>query len=459
MSQLSLSTGQISGQANVASTRLHGRWLLAARVTWVALVGLALALCILGLPAYYQRIQVPCIGTVACQLDGALTPAGVRALQTIGVSLSAYAAYNIALLLVLVVVWSTVGFVIFWRRSDEWIALLVALTLALFSTVQQDTTPTALAMAHPAWTIPVEAMNFLSEFCLGLFFYLFPNGRFAPRWTRWCALFFALITALEIFPPVDSPLNALLWPDWVRGLSFLFIFLSVIFSQVYRYRRMTTPTQRQQVKWAVSGVVVSLVGVLVLNLLNGFATAVQPGSFLEIAANTLLPLIFLPIPLSLAIAILRYRLWEIDAIINKALVYGLLSVLLAAVYAGLVLGLQALLGGLLHQTSAIALVVSTLAIYALFRPLRHRIQAAIDRRFYRRRYDAAKILTAFSATLRNEVDLATLSEHLVAVVEETMQPTSVSLWLRPPPSPGTQHASWSTTLAGSSEQEARKEGR
>ena len=375
---------------------------------------------------------MPCIGTAACQLDGALTPAGVRTLHAIGLSLSAYAAYNIVFVMILVVVWSAVGFVLFWRRSDEWMALLVALTLVLFNTVQQDATSTALAMAHPAWTIPVEAMNFLSELCFGLFFYLFPNGRFAPRWMRWFALFFALITALEIFPPVDSPLNALLWPDWVRGLSFSFIFLSVIFSQIYRYRRMATSTQRQQVKWAVSGIVVSLVGVLVLNLLNGFATAVQPGSFIEIAANTLFPLILLPIPLSLAIAILRYRLWDIDAIINKALVYGLLSALLAAIYVGLILGLQALLGGLLHQTNAIALVVSTLAIFALFQPLHHRIQAVIDRRFYRRKYDAEKILAAFSATLRNEVDLEELSEHLLAVVQETMRPAHVSLWLRPP---------------------------
>jgi hypothetical protein len=129
-------------------------------------------------------------------------------------------------------------------------------------------------------------------------------------------------------------------------------------------------------------------------------------------------------------------------------------VLLTAVYAGLVLGLQALLGGLLHQTNALALVVSTLAIAALFQPLRHRIQAVIDRRFYRRKYDAEKILAAFSATLRQEVDLATLSEHLVGVVQETMQPASVSLWLRPP---AHQQVLWRAISAVPSEDEARGE--
>jgi hypothetical protein len=431
MSQFSLSSGQPSREANASGTRLQGRSLLAARVAWMAIVVFGFVLGIISLPIYYQRIQVPCTSTAACQLNGALTPAGVHTLQAIGVSLNSYAIYNVVFGMVLVVIWSAVGLIIFWRRSVEWIALLVALTLVLFP-AQQDTAPTALAMTYPSWTIPVEVLNFLSEFCLGLFFYLFPNGRFVPRWTCWFALLFALITALEIFPPVNSPLNALLWPDWVRGLAFLVIFLSVIFSQIYRYRRMTTPTQRQQVKWAVSGIVVTLVCVLGLNLLYGFAATVQPGSFVEIASNTVFPILLLPIPFSLAVAVLRYRLWDIDAIINKALVYGLLSVLLAVVFAGLVLGMQALLGGLLHLTNAIALVVSTLAIYALFQPLRRRIQNLIDRRFYRHKYDAARTLAAFNATLRQEVDLEQLSEQLVAVVQETMQPAHVSLWLRPP---------------------------
>jgi hypothetical protein len=140
------------------------------------------------------------------------------------------------------------------------------------------------------------------------------------------------------------------------------------------------------------------------------------------------------IPISIAIAILRSRLYDIDTIINKALVYGLLTTLLAAVYAGLIIGLESLAGVITRQGSQqpVALVVSTLVIYILFQPLRSRIQSIIDRRFYRRKYDAARVLAAFSATLRNEVDLEQLSDQLVAVVQETMQPTHVSLWLRPP---------------------------
>ena len=145
----------------------------------------------------------------------------------------------------------------------------------------------------------------------------------------------------------------------------------------------------------------------------------------------MIALSFVLFPLSLAIAILRYRLWDVDVLINKTLVYGGLSGTLLAVYAVCILGLQALLRRLFNQTSEIAIVVSTLVIAALFQPLRKRIQAGIDRRFYRRKYDAARTLTAFSASLRNEVDLSQLSEQLVAIVQETMQPTHISLWLRP----------------------------
>jgi hypothetical protein len=137
------------------------------------------------------------------------------------------------------------------------------------------------------------------------------------------------------------------------------------------------------------------------------------------------------IPLSIGFSILRYRLYDIDVLINRTLVYGSLTALLALLYFGLIVALQSLFQGLFKQNNAVAIVVSTLFIFALFQPLRRRIQAIIDRRFYRRKYDAAKTLEAFSATLRNEVDLSQLREHLVAVVEETMQPTFVSLWLRP----------------------------
>ena len=153
--------------------------------------------------------------------------------------------------------------------------------------------------------------------------------------------------------------------------------------------------------------------------------------------------------LGLGFAILRFRLWDIDILINRTLVYLMLTISLALIYFGLVIGLGALVRlftGQLAQ-SPVVIVVSTLAIAAFFQPLRRRFQAIIDRRFYRRKYDAAKTLEAFSVTLRTETDLDRLSEQLVAVVEETMQPTHVSIWLRPTTPARKPSATWSSTHA------------
>jgi hypothetical protein len=137
------------------------------------------------------------------------------------------------------------------------------------------------------------------------------------------------------------------------------------------------------------------------------------------------------IPISMGIAIMRYRLYEIDLIINRTLVYGSLTAVLVALYFGGIVLLQRLFVALTGERSTLAVVVSTLVIAALFTPLRRRIQSFIDRRFYRRKYDARKTLEAFSAQLRNETDMDALSGDLVGVVRETMQPAHVSLWLRP----------------------------
>ena len=225
-------------------------------------------------------------------------------------------------------------------------------------------------------------------------------------------------------------------PHAVRSaLKFAFFFLfaaSLLGGQIYRYRRISTPTERQQTKWVIA----SLAGVILLQIgvnlpFLFFPSLRPPGSLYQLVHDMLDLLVALLIPLSIAIAMLRYRLWEVDILISRALVYGSLSGMLALIYFGCVVGLQGLLQGFSGQSSPVAIVISTLVVAALFQPFRRRIQVVIDRRFYRRKYDAARTLEAFSTTLRSEVDLATLRENLLAVVQETMQPAHASLWLRP----------------------------
>jgi hypothetical protein len=229
----------------------------------------------------------------------------------------------------------------------------------------------------------------------------------------------------SLFP--HSLLSTLRYP-LLNALVGLVLVGVVLILQGYRYTRVSDASQRQQTKWVVLGMAVALGGFLVFPLVD----ALLPDALLaSLLANTAFFVFPLFIPISIAIAILRYRLYDIDIIINRTIVYGSLTVTLVALYFGVVVVLQRIFVLLTGQQSTLAVVASTLAIAALFSPLRRRIQGLVDRRFYRRKYDAGKTLEAFSAQLRNETDLDALSGDLKAVVKETMQPAHVSLWLRP----------------------------
>jgi hypothetical protein len=426
-----------SPASSIPDTRLHGHWLTLARIGWLVAVIFSLALFIGSLPAYASRLQMPCVGAVACSLNSALTSAQMRGLTSAGISVGSYAAYTIALTVGVVLIWSVVGLIIFWRRSDDWLALLVALTLILFNTGATQEAPTALALSSPAWTVPVDVVAFLTELSIGLFFMLFPGGRLVPRWTVWAVAVDLVLTAFSILPPADSPLNTNNWQLPISGLGFIGIYLVMIFSQIYRYVRVSNPLQRQQTKWVVFGVVISGVCLVGLAVSTSIPAFIQNALY-ALIINTMYPLALLPIPISIGVAILRYRLWDIDALINRTLVYGLLTAILGGLYAGLIIGLESL-ADVIKGASAqqpLVLVLSTLAIAALFRPVRNRIQLVIDRRFYRNKYDAEQTLNTFSATLQSEVDLEQVREQLLATVQQTIHPTQVSLWLRQP----SQHA-------------------
>lgn len=199
--------------------------------------------------------------------------------------------------------------------------------------------------------------------------------------------------------------------------------------QVYRYLRVSAPAQRQQTKWVIFG----LICTPLLLFISFFSASLFPAdSLYQLTGDPLASVAFLFIPLSIYIAILRSRLWDIDWLINRTLVYGLLTLTLALVYLTLVFGAQSLLVGLIGNNDGIVIVGATLIVTVLFQPLRRGIQNIIDRRFYRQKYDATRTLQAFSTTLRQEIDLKHLHEQIVAVVQKTVQPAHVSLWLLKP---------------------------
>lgn len=287
---------------------------------------------------------------------------------------------------------------------------------------------------------------------------LFPTGRLlSPRWkplARCAAVVIALQVAADSFlpgqfhlssfggriPPQRNPLGieALAgYADLISNLVlllFLAVALPCLASIIVRYRR-AQGMERAQIKWFAYAafLVPAVFSFISLRPFQTSSDVIQVSTDVgAFATGVVFTVAIAAFPTAVGIAILRYRLWDIDNLINRTLVYGALTASLALVYWGGVAMLQELLRPIEGEGNDVAIVITTLVIAALFLPLRARIQAFIDRRFYRRKYDAAKTLAAFNATLRDEVDLDRLRAELVAVVNETMQPANVSVWLKQP---------------------------
>jgi len=270
---------------------------------------------------------------------------------------------------------------------------------------------------------------------------LFPTGRLPSprwRWVGWLTIFGFLVLFIGIFLTPAIALGRQEWrytvenPIGIKGAeavlsdigssAFVLIVVSAFLSAVsllFRYRR-AAGQERAQIRWFAYAVVI-IVGFILLTEIIDFKVP-----------DILFVLSMMTLPIAAAIAILKYRLYDIDVIIRRTLVYGALTLTLALVYFGSVVLLQGAFTAVSGQQSAIAIVISTLGIAGLFTPLRKRIQNDIDRRFFRKKYDAEKTLQAFSANLRQELDLEELSERLLGVVEETLQPESASLWMIKP---------------------------
>jgi hypothetical protein len=359
-----------------------------------------------------------------------------------------------------IVVYLTVGTFLVVRRQNAigWILLGVAFATTLGYFAEQYTLrglitapgslPLSMSMAWFQILVPLAYTPFI------LLFLLFPDGRPpTPRWrpVLWLWELGLALSGIglllrpgpletrfagELTNPIGlQPLQAPL--EVARWLGVLFLGLAAlgsVASLIVRFQR-ARGDERQQLKW-VAYVAATAIAFLIAMIASDTEPDRPITDFFFIAFFSTL---VIGLPAALSVAILKYRLYDIDLVINKTLVYGLLTALLAGIYIGGVVGLGALLRAFTGQESnALVIAASTLAVAALFRPARRRIQAFIDRRFYRSKYDAARTLEAFSSRLREQVDLEALAGELVGVVRETMEPAHVSLWLRSGPAvPGT----------------------
>jgi hypothetical protein len=349
--------------------------------------------------------------------------------------------------------YATVGAVIAARRRNRigWLFLAFGLLAALLSFGNTYfmrgaiVTPGSLPAARVAvWAGTVMWPS--GYLFLALLLLLFPDGRLpSPRW-RPVALVLAVSWSVAIlysaFAPATTVANvtfpnpvgiqALGHPTWkavAQGAAAVAVatLAAAALGPLLRFRR-GDPAQRQQLKWFAFVIVVSVVTLLVALAVGGALPVVATMLWGVAVAGVLVGL-----PAAVGLAILRYRLYDIDRLINRALVYATLTAVLGLGYAGAVLVLGQLFGGVGERTPSWAVAGATLAVAALFQPARRRIQQAVDRRFNRRKYNTATTIQAFSTRLHDQLDLDTLSAELLAVVDQTMEPTRVSLWLRPSP--------------------------
>jgi hypothetical protein len=348
------------------------------------------------------------------------------------------------------VFYSTVGALVASRRPENlvgWLLCLFALSesvqlfgaeYAIYALLSRpNSLPAGEAMAWTSyWILPV--IIGLSVFYL----LLFPTGLLPSRGWRplaWLTVAFVFVGVIsgafstgpvEGLSPIRNPLGIDGFPNVYGAVLDIMapVLLVAAAASVFMRLRYAIGVESQQIKWFAYAAAATVIGLFLAYVIP---TVIDTPLWFERAGYAVLIAVIPAIPISIGIAILRYRLYDIDIIINRTLVYGSLTATLVALYFGGIVVLQRIFVALTGQQSTLAVVASTLLIAALFNPLRRRIQSFIDRRFYRRKYDARKTLEDFSVKLRDETDLDALEDDLVGVVTGTMQPAHVSLWLRP----------------------------
>lgn len=357
-------------------------------------------------------------------------------LQRVGLSLQSWILMGLFLSLFSAFSYCLVGILIFVRRGRDWFGLYLAVVLVGFGTITSS--QVSILTNFYGWLEPLlQASSVMTWAAWFLVFYLFPDGKFTPSWASGFAALMMVSFGVDIL--VNQGKTPPPWLGWMLLLSIVM----AMYSLVYRWRK-SGPVQRQQIKWVLFSILILIIS-LVVGLLSALYPELtrsdKPFTFMYVMFIQMSSLLMISFPLSIGFAMLRYRLWDVDLIIRRTLVYTILSAMLGLVYFGGVTLLQNLFAVLSGQQSPAALVISTLLIAALVNPLRRRIQEFIDRRFYRQKYNAELALAAFASAARSETELARLSNRLTTTVQEALLPEQVSLWFNPGNSPDRKEGS------------------
>jgi hypothetical protein len=401
------------------ATVLRPPWVHLARVFWILLSAACITLFFIGTVNIMHKSLPSCAAPNASCGAGELSQEDVQVANEMGLPVS-FTGFSLFFSVLARLSLAIVGILIFWRRSDDWVAMLISgalMTVLLEGIGNAGALDLAVALLLGIGTLLFVPIPFV-----------FPNGRFEPRWLGWIVVPLTIAYAVASFGfSLANRLAALF-----ALLNIVWVLLS-IYAMAHRYFKVSSATERQQTKWIVLGLFVVLLNSIVYSVLISVfpITRPSPERIAALLINMPLYLIgYVFFAFSFFVAILRYRLWDIDVLIRKTLVYAALTALLALVYFGGVTVFGSLLSAISGQQSAIGIVISTLAIAALFSPLRRRVQEFIDRRFYRRKYNAERVLEEFASVARDEVEMHSLTNSLLEAVEETIQPEKINLWVR-----------------------------
>ncbi|HET8628616.1 MAG TPA: sensor histidine kinase [Thermomicrobiales bacterium] len=395
---------------------LRGRWLWLGRAVWALFAALAIGLAIAKVPRELT-------GSMAFPGLGAPQSDILAGLRQLGIDPALYVAYRVALELAPTLIGLVTAAVLVWRRSSDGVVLLLAVFLVAGIALVDPHSLVALAATRPLEATLGKVLTTTRMTLLLALFFVFPDGRLIPRWGwlpvgAWCAD----LIGIMFFP--GTVLDSWGWPPLPTALGFALLFGPAIYAQVYRYRRVSGPVERQQTKWAVGGLVVALVGFAALNVWlagqgNNWA-GMSPARAVvaEFAFGTAFTLAFALIPVTLAIAILRHRLFDIDVIINRALVYGGLTLAVVGGYAVLV----GYLGTLLRTGTDLPIsLLATGVIAILFQPLRERLQRGVNRLLYGERDEPYAVISRLGRrleeTLAPDAILPTIVETVAGALK------------------------------------------